>query len=491
MYIQKLIKKTTVIIFLTAFMGTIVSKYLPKLPFQIFAQTSVPTVQVTPVSSNSSTIKVTFPHAVVDGDIADFELNDKNNQKVWQRYSSIGSSTYTMSVSGLPNGDYKLNVGLFKPNWANNYAWYPGIATLKFPTNITSSLTSTPAPMLSATQTPTPLPTTIPAAPQSQLFTVAMSAYNDWKAKYVVSVDSLSSRVVRPENNNDTVSEGIGYGMVLSQFANDQVTFNKLWQYAQKYFDGKGLMNWNINAQGGVIGTGSATDADEDMAYALIKANQKWGGNGYDSAAKNIIASIKAYEMVNGNYIGPGDNWGNTQVMNPSYIAPSYYKAFASLTGDSSWNAIANANTIWLQKAANTNTGLVPDWLNNDLSQANINWDAHSRDFYYDAVRVPIRLLMSYKYDGDPTAQGILNKQSSFFSSVGVNNLRSGYTLSGSPIESYLDTTFLSGYAAAGQVDSNSSYAQSIMSKLVSSAPTGYFGTTLRVLTLFISSTTN
>ncbi len=250
-------------------------------------------------------------------------------------------------------------------------------------------------------------------------------------------------------------------------------------------------MHWNINSGGAVIGSGSATDADEDMAYALIKANQKWPGSGFDVDAKKLVNAIKATEVVSGNYINPGDNWGNTQIMNPSYIAPSYYRAFAALTGDSQWTTIADTNSAWLVRAADSKTGLLPDWLNADLSPANIGWDSHSHDFWFDAARTPIRLLMYYKSDNDVNAHDILQKQSAFFDSVGTSKLMSGYSLVGSPLSGYIDSTFLSGYAASGQVNPTTTYAQNMLNSLIANSPAGYFGTSLRALTLFIVSQAN
>ena len=47
---------------------------------------------------------------------------------------------------------------------------------------------------------------------------------------------------------------------------------------AQAHLDGNGLMNWYIGPAGETLGTGAASDADEDMAYALIVADARWGG---------------------------------------------------------------------------------------------------------------------------------------------------------------------------------------------------------------------
>ena len=56
--------------------------------------------------------------------------------------------------------------------------------------------------------------------------------------------------------------------------------FDDLWKYEQLHLDGNGLMNWSIErptASDGSRGRGAATDADEDMAFALVMADKQWG----------------------------------------------------------------------------------------------------------------------------------------------------------------------------------------------------------------------
>ena len=50
--------------------------------------------------------------------------------------------------------------------------------------------------------------------------------------------------------------------------------------------------------------------------------------------------------------------------------------------------------------ASNPQTGLLPDWLNSDFTSAAIPWDSNKDSFYYDASRVPIRLLLAQRLDG-------------------------------------------------------------------------------------------
>ncbi len=56
--------------------------------------------------------------------------------------------------------------------------------------------------------------------------------YANWKATFVTGSRS-ATRVHAPENANDTVSEGIGYGMLIAVNMNDKTLFDDLWAYAQ------------------------------------------------------------------------------------------------------------------------------------------------------------------------------------------------------------------------------------------------------------------
>ena len=146
------------------------------------------------------------------------------------------------------------------------------------------------------------------AAPTGASVADATAAYNKWKTDLVVSDGARGFlRVRRPNSSgavvNSSNSEGIGYGMLLAVYANDQSTFDNLWKYEQLFPDNHGLMNWYIAPDGNsVLGSGAATDADEDMAFALVMADKRWGGQGslsttYLAAAKTLIGLIWQYEV--------------------------------------------------------------------------------------------------------------------------------------------------------------------------------------------------
>src|SRR5581483_7835230 len=105
-----------------------------------------------------------------------------------------------------------------------------------------------------------------------------------------------------PNNSGDTVSEGIGYGMLAAVYMNDQTTFDALWGYGKSHFNTKGLMSWHITASGTLFTAadpGSASDGDVDMIWALIMASDQWSSDKYLTAAANMIQSMRQ------NSIGP------------------------------------------------------------------------------------------------------------------------------------------------------------------------------------------
>jgi hypothetical protein len=112
----------------------------------------------------------------------------------------------------------------------------------------------------------------------------ALALYEKWKADLLTSDGAGGHLRVRRQNSgnvlNSTNSEGIAYGMLLAVYANDQPTFDALWQYEQLHLGKNSLMEWEIGPDGGVIGEGAATDGDEDMAFALVMADARWGGRG-------------------------------------------------------------------------------------------------------------------------------------------------------------------------------------------------------------------
>jgi endo-1,4-beta-D-glucanase Y len=278
------------------------------------------------------------------------------------------------------------------------------------------------------------------------------AAYDKWKAQTVTG-DGAGGflRVKRSKEPglepNSTVSEGIAYGMLIAVYMNDQSLFDALWKYEQLWLDEKGLMHWYIGANGQKppLGEGAASDADEDMAWALVMADRQWGGKGslsdsYLNIAKKQIDLVYNHEIQDDKLLKPGDGWGGWSTANPSYFAPSYYRVFAKVSGNDKWNQVLQTSYEVLEKslnAANGNmsNGLVPAWCTGDgVPNSGVWMDKPAPTHYqYDSCRTPFRIGIDYCDNGEPRAQSYVAKTSQFFSGIGAKNVVDGYNLDGTP----------------------------------------------------------
>ena len=281
--------------------------------------------------------------------------------------------------------------------------------------------------------------------------------YQNWKSKMY-----SGGRVIRIENGNDTVSEGIGYGMLAAVYFNDQMVFDTLWSYAQAHQNQNGLMNWHYTAAGAIASDGQngATDADEDMAYALVMAASQWGPatKSYLQMATTLITSIWDHEVdhAGGEVLKPGDNFGGVSQTNPSYFAPSYYRIFGQVTGNAAgWQKVID-KSYQILAATTGSYGLVPDWC--DASGSRLMGGA----FGYDACRTPWRIALDYCQNAEPRAKAYLDKVNAFFTPKRLDQLFDGYTqdgvLSGNKCNNSACIAGMSFYGPAGVASMAGSY---------------------------------
>lgn len=307
--------------------------------------------------------------------------------------------------------------------------------------------------------------------------------YHEWKHSYVEKLPDGTCRVIDPQQNNITVSEGIGYGMMFSAFLEDQETFDGLLNYEKKYEDQNHLMNWKVDSSSQIVGTGSATDADEDMAYALLRAYSVWQEDRYLQESLTKITSIKKYE-INGDFeVLPGDQWGSNAPYNPSYVAPYYYALFEKVSEDEDWSTIQTVNLKKLHEHMNQVTGFLPDWISKGKVELT---------FGYDAVRIPLRLL-SYSLSTDLTPENkelvsdILKKQGHFIIPIGSDHVLSEYSLDGKSSAKYINTAYLASYYSMIYYVADEADRDRWKNLLCSRHSESYYGDSLRLWVLLIT----
>ncbi|KPU57394.1 glycosyl hydrolase family 8 [Bacillus wiedmannii] len=322
---------------------------------------------------------------------------------------------------------------------------------------------------------------------QESLNASVRSYYDNWKKKYLKNdLSSLpGGYYVKGEITGDAdgfkplgTSEGQGYGMIITVLmagydSNAQKIYDGLFKTARTFKSSQNpnLMGWVVadskKAQGHFD---SATDGDLDIAYSLLLAHKQWGSNGtvnYLKEAQDMITKgIKASNVTNNNRLNLGD-WDSKNSLNtrPSDWMMSHLRAFYEFTGDKTWlTVINNLYDVYTQfsNKYSQNTGLISDFVVKTPPQPApkdfLDESEYTNAYYYNASRVPLRIVMDYAMYGEKRSKVISDKVSSWIQNKTNGNpskIVDGYQLNGSNIGSYPTAVFVSPFIAASTTKSD------------------------------------
>jgi hypothetical protein len=247
----------------------------------------------------------------------------------------------------------------------------------------------------------------------SDIPTLFTTDYATWKSARVKECGTGLARVTGCQGDNNTCSEGMGYGMLLAVAANDQATFDKLNAFRKALTEvnnatdtssGK-VMAWLSQdtcpptASGG--NANSATDGDLDAAMSLVQAAARWPGGAYLDEAKQYTEAIWKNQVApDASRLKPGNLELSADSRDYiSYYAPGYFHVFASVSGDPKWNGLADAfYTKLAEQQGKCTNGQVPD-----------TFGASECKIWYDSCRAPWRIANDYGWFGDERAKAFLD----------------------------------------------------------------------------------
>ena len=281
--------------------------------------------------------------------------------------------------------------------------------------------------------------------------------YNNWIAKFYVTyeeevpaseepylgamVEKLKgSARIKFDSPLNTVSEGIGYGMLITYFMKDWEKFNRLFKYYQAYpvsaADGLFFMKWMVKGdefKGGFSADatgGSATDADLDVMTALFLAYGETGNVEYLNYAKGIAGAIYSTEVNPTTHLFMPGNDGLH--INDGYV---YNTSYFSLVGirlaikydterSAAWQQVLDATYAYMLKVQAAGNGLWPDWSNADGIPTNPENNSSTGKlcdyFGLEGVRIPLRVMWDYNWFGDDRAKTLAETAGNFaFTSTG------------------------------------------------------------------------
>lgn len=343
------------------------------------------------------------------------------------------------------------------------------------------------------------------------------SKFVSWdNTMYKESSDGQYGRI-RYDQEAYTVSEGIGYGMLIYVYmANEtntqcQERFDKLYAYYKKWSNGNGLMNWKIKGFESVDGYNGATDADLDVALALCLAAKQWEYSDkyvYADEAQSLLSKIYSKEVTTKNgykVFKPGDTWDNFS--NPCYFTVASVGVFDQAQEDlgfsstRDWASVYTGAHKWLELTQKN--GLWPNWAHWDGSLGCPNYE-NADDYGWDACRTPWRVAWDYLWFGNASSKGMIDKTLAFMDAQGIltgPNGKAGFykNLSASDYsgvkfdteKSYTgnNAAFIGAFASALMCDENmQSNLDSYHSTLKNRSESPYYAPTLQILYLLTTS---
>lgn len=256
---------------------------------------------------------------------------------------------------------------------------------------------------------------------------------SSWE-KYSQKFINKDGRVIDDPKSEFTSSEAQSYALLRAVWVDDKPRFDIVWKWTKENLKRKedNLFGWRWgkradNSYGFLEGGGdnSASDADIDIALALILASRRWNQEEYLKDAQPILNDIWDKETIEVNtkrYLIAG-NWANAEdklVINPSYFAPYAWRIFqTSDTKKHNWNSLIDSSFEVLDKSSedkldkDKSVGLPPDWIvliknTSQISAPNI--PGLTTNYSYDAVRVPFRVGLDYLWYQDPRSIDYLKK---------------------------------------------------------------------------------
>lgn len=268
--------------------------------------------------------------------------------------------------------------------------------------------------------------------------------------------------VFDPGIGYQAVSEGVGYGMLMAVMVDDQPTFDLIYDTAHVILldDETDLFHWRADNRGQITGEGSATDADQDIAMALIFAQalvdrDEWTQHPdrpYDQRARGLLNAIWAYDVVDDRYVKPGDRFGGEgrDIINLSYFSPAWYRLYDEFEDGTRWTDLIDQGYESLFATEGAAHGLAPDWSTADGQPAYGYCDRTGRprdlcryDMFYDAIRVPWRVGLDCLWFGEERACDWTQRATAFLNGLSDYEFARMYDMNGNLIVDYRDETML------------------------------------------------
>jgi cellulose synthase (UDP-forming) len=154
-----------------------------------------------------------------------------------------------------------------------------------------------------------------------------------------------AGRVVARDEGGVTTSEGQGYAMLRAVWAGDRAGLDQVWRWTRENLQVRDdrLLAWRFQER--VTDRNAATDADQDVALALVLASRRFGDPRYLEEARRLLADIWEHEVIQagGRWLPTGGNWATRErypTLHVAYLAPYAYEVFAEVDPARPWREL-------------------------------------------------------------------------------------------------------------------------------------------------------
>ncbi|MGH2754139.1 MAG: glycosyl hydrolase family 8, partial [Actinomycetota bacterium] len=284
-------------------------------------------------------------------------------------------------------------------------------------------------------------------------------------------------------------SEAQSYALLRAVWSDRPDDFARVWERTRATLQrDDGLFAW-LWRDGKIRDDSSATDADTDIALALLLAGERWDDQGLIDDGTRIVAAIWENEVIEVGgipYVVAGD-WVSSDrlVLNPSYCSPHAYRVFAEVDPSHDWyGAIDSCYDVLFRASedplgARRSAGLPPNWVALDpatgaLESLDDEFDGAGH-YGYDAARTYWRIALDLRWGDDGRARSYL-EQAGFLADEVERNGYVGavYSHDGDALEPQPSTVSTAGALGAleeiDEAGADELYARAVLGKMDRSA---------------------
>lgn len=223
-----------------------------------------------------------------------------------------------------------------------------------------------------------------------------------WRAYTRAYLDPAGYVLDRTRGGGEVTSEAQAYALLRAAWMGDRGTFDRVLAWTERALgrpDGLFAWRWSPAGGGRVLDANVATDADQDIAFALVIAADRFGHPPFLARAARIVRAIRTVTGIDvaGGWFPAAGNWAvDERIVNLSYFAPYAYPYFARLDPDGDWEAVIPVGYALLARASSdAGRRLPPDFMTVSADGAPGPLPAAStlpQRFSFDGIRIAWRV---------------------------------------------------------------------------------------------------